>query len=49
VRDRSNIRFWHDLWCGDRALKEYFPILYSIAHVQDASMADYLELSGGSH
>jgi hypothetical protein len=23
VRDRSKIRFWHDLWCGDRAFKEY--------------------------
>ena len=43
----SNIRFWHT--CGDQALKEAFPDLYSITCVKDASMTDHLELSHGSH
>jgi hypothetical protein len=33
------------MWCADQVLKETFPNLYSIAHVKDASVADYLELS----
>jgi len=26
VGDESHIRFWHDLWCGDRPLKLYFQL-----------------------
>jgi hypothetical protein len=33
----------------DQALKEGFLDLYSIAHFKDASMADLLEISNGSH
>jgi hypothetical protein len=47
VGDVSKIRFWHDLWCGDKAFKEAFPDLYSIACVKDASVAVHLELSSG--
>jgi hypothetical protein len=31
VGDGSKVRFWHDLWCGDMALKEAFLDLYGIA------------------
>jgi len=31
----SKIRSWHDLWCGNQALKEAFPNLLNIAHVKD--------------
>ena len=31
MRDGSKIKFWHDLWHGDLALKEAFSVLYSIA------------------
>ena len=24
VEDGSKVRFWHDLWCGDMALKDAF-------------------------
>ena len=31
VGDGANVSFWHDLWCGNKALKEAFPDLYGIA------------------
>jgi hypothetical protein len=37
--DGSKIRFWDDVWCGDRALKEVFPDLFSIASFKKASIA----------
>jgi hypothetical protein len=36
VGDGSKIRFWHDLWYGDRPLKAFFPELFSIAHCKEA-------------
>jgi hypothetical protein len=32
VSDGSKIRFWHDMWCGDKALKAAFPDLFKLAH-----------------
>jgi len=48
VGDGERIRFWHDLWCGDSVLKEVFPDLFGIARVKDASVADNMEVLGGS-
>jgi hypothetical protein len=45
--DGSKIRFWEDIWCGDRALKEAFPSLFSIASYKEASIADNMEHSSG--
>jgi hypothetical protein len=36
------------MWCRDTVLKEAFPILFGIARAKDASVADNLELLGGS-
>jgi hypothetical protein len=47
VGDGSRVSFWHDWWCGDTALKIAFPILFSIACVKDASVADNVEVLGG--
>jgi hypothetical protein len=44
----SRIRFWEDPWCGDRALKDAFPVLHSIASNKGASIADNMELYRGS-
>jgi hypothetical protein len=33
VGDGASVRFWHDLWCGNNALKEAFPNLYGITCV----------------
>ena len=45
--DGSKIKFWHDVWCGEKAFKEAFLILYSIACVKDAFFAVHMELSSG--
>jgi hypothetical protein len=34
------------LWCGDKALKEAFPVLYGIVCAKDASVAAHLKFSG---
>jgi hypothetical protein len=48
VGDGVSARFWNDLWCGDKALKEAIPYLYGIAHIQDASKEALLMYSGDS-
>ena len=49
VRDGSKIRFLHCRWCGDQVLKEAFSDLSNIAHVNDAFVVNYLEISSNSH
>jgi hypothetical protein len=49
VGDGSKIWLWHNMWCGDKAFKEAFPDLYSIACVKDAFVAIHLELLSGSY
>ena len=38
--DGSRTRFWHDIWCEDRQLKEYFPKLFCLARNMDAMVVD---------
>jgi hypothetical protein len=47
VGEGSHIRFWHDLWCGDRPLKLCYPALYSIARSPNAWVVDNLVVVGG--
>jgi hypothetical protein len=44
----SKIRFWDDVWCGDRALKEAFTGLFIIARFKEASIADNAEHYNGT-
>jgi hypothetical protein len=44
----SKIRFWDDVWCGNRALKEKFSGLFSIARFKEASITDNMERSSDS-
>jgi hypothetical protein len=44
VGDGSNIRFWHDVWCGNQPMKEAFPE-FSIAHCKEAWVADNMQFS----
>jgi hypothetical protein len=48
VGDGVRTKFWHDLWCGDMVLKKTFPVLFGIARVKDASVADNMEILGRS-
>jgi hypothetical protein len=48
VGEGSKIRFWDDVWCGERALKEVYPGLFSIASLKEASIADNMEHSSNS-
>jgi hypothetical protein len=45
--DGSRISFWEDIWCGDRTLKEAFPLLFNLASLKGASIADNMERSNG--
>jgi len=47
VGDGSHIRFWHDLWCGDKPLKLCYLALYCIARSPDAWVVDNLSVVGG--
>jgi hypothetical protein len=49
VGNGTKISFWHDLWCGNSVLKLAFPVLYGIARDKNASVADNLEVLGGSN
>jgi hypothetical protein len=44
----SRIRFWKDVWCGDRPLKVAFPGLFTIAMLKDVSIANNAESSNGA-
>jgi hypothetical protein len=48
MRDRTKIRFWHDLWCEDQPLKESFLDLFCIACCKEAWVADHLLFSNGN-
>ena len=39
----SKVRFWDDVWCGDRPLKIEFPTLFNIASFKEAFIADNVE------
>lgn len=41
VEDRSRIWFWHDVWVGDKTLKEALTVLFNIAHFKEAFVGPY--------
>ncbi len=48
VGDGSRVSFWHNVWCGDRTLKEMFPTLLVIACNPKALVADLLRGHNGT-
>lgn len=48
VGDGTMIRFYNDLWCENKALKEASLEVYSIVRAWEATVADLLEFSNGS-
>jgi hypothetical protein len=49
VGNGTRISFWHDLWVEDMTLKVAFSTLFRIAAAKNASVANNLELLGGSN
>jgi hypothetical protein len=49
VGDGSKIIFWHDVWCGDQALKISFSKLVQYYTYKEDDVANHLELSSASH
>jgi hypothetical protein len=49
VGDGLRIRFWHDIWCSDSALKCYFPEFFSLARNKEALVLDYMDRSSTPH
>lgn len=47
MSNRSKVKFWHDVWCGDSALKENYPQVYDLARMKEASIANLLISSNG--
>jgi hypothetical protein len=44
VGDGTQIRFWHDIWCGDQPLKESFLELFRIARNKKAWVSDNMQI-----
>jgi hypothetical protein len=42
------VSFWHDIWCGDRTLKEMFLAFFDIACNPEAMVADLLRCHNDS-
>ena len=40
--DGTRVKFWDDVWCRDRPLKEAFLDLYNISRTRDALVSDKL-------
>ena len=45
--DGTCVKFWVDVWCRDRPLKEVFPDLYNISRTRDASVSEVLCYANG--
>ena len=45
--DRTRVKFWDDVWCRDRPLKEVFPDLYNISRTRDASVSKVMRYANG--
>jgi hypothetical protein len=42
------VQFWHDLWCGEAALKVAYPELFAISSDKDESVAALMLFRNGS-
>ena len=47
VGDGTRVKFWDDVWCRDRPLKEAFPDLYNISRSRDASVSEVMRCANG--
>ena len=45
--DGTHVKFWDDVWCRNRPLKEVFPDLYNISRTRDASVFEVMCFANG--
>ena len=45
--DGTRVKFWDDVWCRDRPLKEEFPDLYIISRTREASVSEVMSYTNG--
>ena len=43
----TRVKFWNDVWCRDRPLKEAFPNLYNISRSRDALVSEVMCYANG--
>ncbi|RVW24487.1 putative ribonuclease H protein [Vitis vinifera] len=43
IGDGTRVKFWKDLWCGNQALEEAFPILFNLSVNKDGWVAEAWE------
>lgn len=46
VGDGRQIKFWEDMWCGERSLKEDFLEVYTLAMDQNSNVATCFSVQG---
>ena len=42
IKDGSQVRFWEDIWLGNRSLRDKYPQLYNIVRKKQDTVADVL-------
>lgn len=47
VGNIMKVKFWHNVWCGDRALKEVYLQVYGLARRKETSITDLLIITNG--
>jgi hypothetical protein len=47
VGNGSRVSFWHDVWCGERPLKNVFPALFTIACAKEAMVEENMGIVNG--
>ena len=47
IGDGSRVKFWEDLWCGERPLRVMFPSLYALAESKWAMVAKVWDTTRG--
>ena len=45
--DGTRVKFWDDVWCRDRPLKEAFPNLYNMSWTRDVSVSEVMCFANG--
>ena len=44
VGDGRKVRFWRDVWCGDRYFGTRFPVLFGLVNDKEVAVGDYMVL-----